>query len=223
MDSTQTQCQRCGTCCANGGPALHLEDKQLIESGAIPVSHLITIRKGELVHNPVTGKIQPVRSELIKISGIGKNWSCFYFDPEQKGCTIYDSRPKACRALECWDTEAVEKLIEKDLLSRAALISVEDPLYQAMLEHEKSFPCPDLESIINKGIEENKPSLEDPAFFQELANREVAFRSDLVAGHDLSLGEELFYFGRPLFHLFISVGAVVRESAGKLIVAWPQK
>ncbi len=217
MKKNQTECSRCGTCCANGGPALHKQDKELIEGGAIPISHLITIRKGELVHNPVTNRLQTARNELIKINGVGKEWSCFYFDPDQKGCTIYDRRPTACQALECWDTEAVEQLIEKDLLSRADLIGNDDPLYQAVVEHESNFPCPDLESIIKQGSPAQSRELE------EAANREVIFRTELVSSHDLSLGEELFYFGRPLFHLLISVGARVQESAGRLLVDGPSK
>lgn len=217
METTQTECSRCGTCCANGGPALHVQDKQLIEGGAIPISHLITIRKREMVHNPVTNRFQKVKNELIKISGVGKEWSCFYFDPDQKGCTIYDHRPMACQALECWDTEAVEQIIEKDLLSRADLIKDNDPLRQYVIEHEASFPCPDLEAILKHGVTDQSKELEDAA------NREVAFRTELVSSHDLSLGEELFYFGRPLFHLLISVGARVRESEGRLLVNWPSK
>ena len=215
MEKKHTECNRCGTCCANGGPALHVQDRELIEGGAIPISHLITIRKGELVHNPVTSLLQAVKNELIKINGVGKEWSCFYFDPDRKGCTIYDTRPVACQALECWDTEAVEQLIEKDLLSRTDLIAENDPLYQAVLDHEADFPCPDLEAILRQGSPAQSRELE------EAANREALFRSELVSSHNLSLGEELFYFGRPLFHLYISVGARVRESAGRLLVNWP--
>lgn len=215
MDTKQSDCSRCGTCCTNGGPALHLQDKELIEGGAIPISHLITIRKGELVHNPLSNRLQAARSELIKISGVGKEWSCFYFDPDEKGCTIYEHRPLACKVLECWDTEAVEQIIDKDLLSRADLIRADDPLYQAVLEHESSFPCPDLEAILAQGSPPHSRELEDAA------NREVAFRTELVDSHELSLGEELFYFGRPLFHLLITVGARVRESGGRLLIDWP--
>ena len=217
MEKKQTECNRCGTCCANGGPALHMQDRELIEGGSIPISHLITIRKGELVHNPVTNRLQAAKNELIKINGVGKEWSCFYFDADHKGCIIYDRRPVACQALECWDTEAVEQLIEKDLLSRADLIELDDPLYQAVVDHESNFPCPDLESILTQGSPSQSRELEDAA------NREVLFRTELVSTHGLSLGEELFYFGRPLFHLLISVGARVQESAGRLLVNWPSK
>lgn len=194
-----------------------MEDKKLIEEGTIPISHLITIRKNELVHHPITGKVQPVQSELIKISGIGKQWSCYFLDPEQKSCTIYETRPKSCRELECWDTEAIEKIIEKDLLNRAELIDADNPLHEAVAEHEKRFPCPDLASLLELAGAGQTDNLET------LANDEVAFRSGQVSQHDLSLGEELFYFGRPLFHLLMSVGAAVREAEGRLIIGWPEK
>lgn len=217
MQSTQKQCSQCGTCCANGGPALHSEDKKLIEEGIIPISHLITVRKNELVHHPISGNIQPVKSELIKISGIGKQWSCSFFDSGQKSCTIYEARPKSCRELECWNTGAIEKIIEKDLLNRAELIDTADPLYRAVVEHEETFPCPDLASLLEGGGAEITDRLEP------LANAEVAFRTEQVSRHDLSLGEELFYFGRPLFHLLMSVGAVIREADGRLIIGWSEK
>lgn len=216
MQSIQKECNQCGTCCANGGPALHREDKKLIEDGTIPISHLITIRKNELVHHPITGKVQPVKNELIKISGIGKQWSCYFFDPDQKSCTIYDTRPKSCRELECWNTAAIEKIIEKNLLNRAELIDSDNPLYRSVVDHEETFPCPNLESLLKNGGAGD-------GNLEELANDEVAFRSEQVSRHELSLGEELFYFGRPLFHLLMSVGAVVREAEGRLIIGWPRK
>ena len=217
MDSSQNTCKRCGTCCENGGPALHLEDKQLVVEGSLPRAHLITIRKGELVHNPVTNRLQSVRQELIKISGVGNQWNCFYFDPKEKGCTIYETRPKACRILECWNTAPVEEIIAKDTLSRLDLIADSDPLYQAVQEHESSFPCPDIKKLLQSGPQGNSANLE------ERANLEVEFRTSLVNKHDLSLGEELFHFGRPLFHLFISVGAKVVEVDRRLQISWPDK
>jgi len=58
---------------------------------------------------------------------------------------------------------------------------------------------------------------------EESANREVVFRTAVSEQYDLSLGEELFYFGRPLFHLFLSVGAQINEVDGRLIVSWPRR
>ncbi|MCU0564488.1 MAG: hypothetical protein MUE48_11205 [Desulfobacterales bacterium] len=40
-------CVRCGTCCRNGGPALHQDDRRLVIDGVIHTRHLFTIRPGE--------------------------------------------------------------------------------------------------------------------------------------------------------------------------------
>ena len=76
MKENKQECIQCGTCCTSGGPALHTEDEQLVRSGKIPLAQLITIRKGELAHNPILKRLQPVKRELVKISGVGREWNC---------------------------------------------------------------------------------------------------------------------------------------------------
>jgi Fe-S-cluster containining protein len=216
MKENKQECIQCGTCCTSGGPALHTEDEQLVRSGKIPLAQLITIRKGELAHNPILDRLQPVQRELVKISGVGREWNCYFFDPEEKGCTIYDYRPKACKALECWDTAAIEDLIEKDTLSRLDLLDEDDPVRPFIPEHEANFPCPDMQKLLADGPGDDGGELE------ELVNREISYRTKVVGSFDLSLGEELFYFGRPLFHLCVAAGAKVYEVDRRLVIGWPE-
>ena len=138
----QSACRRCGTCCSQGGPALHRQDLDLITSGRIPLDRLITVRKGELAHNPLTGRVQAVRVELVKIAGTGEDWRCSYYDAEKRGCGIYGHRPQACEVLQCWDTEAILALVEKDLLSRLDIVDPTEPLARLIGEHEERCPCP---------------------------------------------------------------------------------
>jgi Fe-S-cluster containining protein len=217
MEKEQNECIQCGTCCTSGGPALHSEDGDLVRSGKIPLAQLITIRKGELAHNPILDRLQPVKRELVKISGVGREWNCFYFDPEEKGCTIYDHRPKACRALECWDTAAIEDLIEKDTLSRLELLDEDNRVRPFITEHENNFPCPDMQRILVDG------ALTDDGELEQLVNREIGYRTKVVGNFELSLGEELFYFGRPLFHLLVAAGARVYEVERRLVIDWPKR
>ncbi len=66
---------------------MHIQDLELVGNGKIlklPVSSLITIRKGELAHNPLTQKIQPVTVELVKIVGTGRQWDCCYYNKEDR-------------------------------------------------------------------------------------------------------------------------------------------
>lgn len=215
VQSEQNECLRCGTCCTSGGPALHSEDLHLVLNGGLPLAQLITIRKGEIAHNPLTNSLQPVKKELVKISGVGREWNCCFFDPEEKGCTIYDKRPKACRALKCWDTKEVEELIEKDTINRLDIISQENPVRQFVIEHDRAFPCPDMMGLMEGKGEARSVDLE------ELVNKEIDYRTKIVRHFDFSLGEELFHFGRPLFHLLVSSGAIINEVEGRIIIAWP--
>ncbi|MEE4165241.1 MAG: YkgJ family cysteine cluster protein, partial [Desulfocapsaceae bacterium] len=181
----------------------------------LPLAQLITIRAGELAHNPLTGRLQPVKRELVKISGVGHQWNCCYLDPEEKSCTIYDKRPKACRVLKCWDTREIEELIENDTIGRLDIVPENDPVRPFLVEHDTLYPCPDMIALTTDQKLEQSDALED------LVNREIGFRTRVVENFDLSLGEELFYFGRPIFHLLVSIGAQINEVDGRLLVSWP--
>lgn len=209
-------CEGCGKCCQKGGPALHLGDLDLVRSGKIPTTSLITIRKGELAHNPLTGNVQPTSVELVKITGAGRQWTCRYHDGT-KGCTIYQHRPLACRVLKCWDTEEILALVEKDTLSRIDILAENHFLLPAIREHEQLFPCHDLQLIHNNRFnvsEEKKSELE------KRAAGEVRFRMQSVAEFHLQLCDELFYFGRPLFQLLQAVGVRVSESSSGIRLHW---
>ena len=217
MKQDQKECERCGTCCTSGGPALHSEDLHLVLEGKLPLTQLITIRAGELAHNPLTSSLQPVKQELVKISGVGRQWNCCFFDPEEKGCTIYDKRPKACKALKCWDTAEIEELIEKDTINRLDIIPEDSPVRPFVIEHDKAFPCPEMIDLLEGRNGARSDSLE------ETINSEISYRRKVVRNFDLSLGEELFYFGRPLFHLLVSIGADINEVDGRLLLTWPER
>ena len=118
-----TTCQRCGTCCEKGGPALHQEDRHLVDGGRVPASALFTIRRGELARNTVKGTLSPVTQEIIKIKGKPGRWTCLFFDDSTKGCGIYADRPLECRALNCRDTRQIERVYEGTRLTRKDLLS----------------------------------------------------------------------------------------------------
>ena len=122
-------CIRCGTCCEKGGPALHQEDRMLIEKGRIPSKYLYAIRKGELAHDNVKGRLMPVDSDIIKIKGKEGTWTCIFFDAHNKGCSIYSDRPLECRALKCWDTVELEKMYAGHRLTREDLVSKVEGLW----------------------------------------------------------------------------------------------
>ncbi len=216
MTTEQATCRKCGNCCKQGGPALHIQDLELVASGKIPLSSLITIRKGELAHNPLTGMIQPTTVELVKIVGTGRQWDCCYYD-EQLGCTVYEDRPYACRVLKCWDTVEILGLVEKDTLSRFDILEKDDPLIPAVLEHERICPCDDLGFIqTNFGqlSEQQKNELE------KRVRSDLRFRTRVIADFQLKVSGELFYFGRPLFQLLQLLGVKISESSAGIHLSW---
>lgn len=218
MTTEQKECYQCGNCCKEGGPALHSADIELVRNGDIPVSSLITIRKGELGLHPVSGRVQPVSVELVKIVGSGRQWVCCYFSAEG-GCTVYEKRPLACRTLKCWDTEEVLGLVEKDTLSRIDLLEEDDPIIQVIQEHERVCPCEDLKAVhadIGLVPDTLKKDLE------KRVRADLRFRARIISDFELKVSEELFYFGRPLFQLLQQLGVRVSESRSGIHLEWPQ-
>lgn len=208
----QTECYRCGTCCTKGGPALHGQDLSLIINGHLTRSALITIRKGELAHNPKADAIRPVSCELIKIRGKAGEWTCLFYDESTRGCTIYHHRPFACTLLKCWDPKELLDLVEKDTLSRFDILEETEPMYSSVLEYERLFPCPDMLEIAGWLEDDFK---EKGVGLEKVVNDDLSFRDRLVREKSLELNEELFLFGRPLFQLLQPLGfSVVQGPTG---------
>jgi Fe-S-cluster containining protein len=215
MTSEQIQCRRCGTCCLKGGPALHKEDLLLITRGNLAVDKLITVRRGELVIHPLTGKLQTVDYEFIKLTGTGRDWSCVYYSCKL-GCTIYERRPIACRVLKCWDPAEISGFIGKDTLTRLDILAQGDPLRLLVEEYERLCPCPDMESV-RRSLAEG--TLRDISSLQHLVDADLDFRSRVVREMKISLAMELFIFGRPIFQLLKTVGMGISEIAGRIRLA----
>ncbi len=218
METLQTECKRCGTCCEKGGPALHKEDREIILSARVSLENLITIRRGELANNPITARLEPVQNEFIKIRGKGREWSCIFFGKDKFGCQIYRDRPLACRALECWNTDELLSLVGKDTLTRLEVIKEDDPLRPLVEEHEQKFPCPDLEKLADELV---AGSFQGHSEIQGLADSELQYRTRAVKKHGLTLHRELFYFGRPIFQLLQPLGIKINETTDGIQLHWP--
>lgn len=212
----QTSCKQCGVCCKQGGPALHLQDLELVKSGTIPISHLLTIRKGELVDNPLVGKIVPTTVELIKIIGKSGQWECCFYNAES-GCTVYAQRPLACRTLKCWDTAEILALVENATLSRFDILGKSDPILAHIVDHERICPCHDLGELRTNVAYLSDSRKEE---LEQRVRRDLDFRGKITGERGLTVGEELFYFGRPLFQLLQPFGLQLSESPGGIRFTW---
>lgn len=198
-------CKRCGTCCQQGGPALHRPDMQLIHSGQLQPDNLITVRRGELAFQPLGSHPEPVCREFLKLAGQGGTWCCVFYDTIAKACRRYHHRPMACGVLDCTDTKPLLDLAGQDLLTRLDCLSVDDPLVELIGEHEHNCPCPNL-SAISQELRHPQKAITVLADLEAAVRRDLAFRSRIATSHQLSLARELFAFGRPLFQLLLPLG-----------------
>lgn len=207
-------CRQCGTCCRKGGPALTRADLPLVRRGVIRHDRLVVIRKGELGHNPATGRLEPVPVELLKVRGQGQGWACLFLDPDGKACTIYEERPQTCRILECWQPEALLATIYRDPLARADLINPDDPVLAFLARHEQACPGESFTSLLTRaGVEKSETAL---ARLTAMIRTDLAIRHELAERTGISLETELFLLGRPLFRQLAGSGLTCREEHGDL-------
>lgn len=202
-------CIRCGTCCLKGGPTLHHEDKKILLAGHIGYQHLVTIRKGEPASNPVIGKLEAVRQELVKVAGKGKDWSCCFYDEKEASCTIYTHRFLECRLLKCWNTAEIIPVIGKSTIVRSDIINSNDPIMRVIEDHDKECPCHEVENLIFT-LSQTTDTSKTLARLTEIVRKDLAIRSYAISELGLQKEYELFIFGRPLFKLLNARGLSVR-------------
>lgn len=191
----EAPCGRCGTCCQKGGPAFHLADRELIESGRIPPRLLFTIRAGEPVRDNVADRVQIADSDIIKLRGTDGRPACVCHDAVA-GCAIYEDRPVECRALDCRDTAAIVELYGRDRLTRKALFQSVPDLWRLIRDHQENCGYDAIREILRELESPNaETALRRMAEILEMDRmvREEPVRRGLVpeAWTDL-------LFGRPL-------------------------
>ena len=211
-------CGRCGACCRQGGPALHGPDLALIRAGWLAPENLITVRRGELAIQPLAAGPELVIREFLKLAGQGGSWCCMFYDEAAKECRCYDHRPMACGLLDCTDAGPLLAVAGQDLLTRFDCLGPDDPLMPLMREHEHLCPCPDLEAVA-RDLKEPHAARERLAELEAAATRDLRFREQAASRLRLSLGLELFAFGRPLFQLLLPLGVQARNTPAGIRLA----
>ena len=217
-----SECKRCGTCCIQGGPSLHLEDKDLLENGPIKLEQLITIRKGEMAHFALHDEPVPIMQELIKIAGKGKEWECTFLEHDEKLCTIYEHRPLECRLLECWNTSELETVVGQNTLTRGDVIASDNPINEFIRFHELKCPVPAADKILMalSSGEEGQGVLTE---LTELVRRDLAIRAEAVEKFNIPLPLEMLYFGRPIHIMLNAHGLCAIEKDGIIHISKQDK
>jgi Fe-S-cluster containining protein len=219
-NTSKKACDCCGTCCKEGGPALHYEDRALLQNNRLNRKHLITIRKGEPVFSLAAENPEPAHSEIIKIKGRGAEWTCLFFQEKGAKCVIYEHRPLECSVLKCWETADIEKVAGRNLLSRYDLLAPHDPLLPYIKAHDDKCSLENLALMLSAlNSESSQPVAADS--LTRLVNIDLAIRSQACARFHFSLDLELFFFGRPFFKILNQFGIDLHEENGICSLSLP--
>lgn len=195
-DHHTDQCQRCGICCGKGGPSLHHEDRQLVDEGLIPARCLVTLRQGELARDDIRGTLAPLATELIKIKGRNGRWTCRFYDPRYRRCTIYDHRPMECRVLNCRDTREITTRYDTGRLTRQDLLATVDGLWALIDAHEKRCSYAEVDHLVRQVDGEGRFNQEEAIL--EIIGFDAHIRQLAVEKAHMDKRMLDFIFGRAL-------------------------
>jgi Fe-S-cluster containining protein len=201
--STRPFCLRCGECCQKGSPTLYIDDLGILRRGIIKRTELITLRCREIGFSNVTSDLVLLTEERVKVEEKPGSRHCLFFNPDDRGCRIYDDRPLQCRVMECWNPDKYQSLESHRFLSRKELLSPDDPLIPLIEAHEKRCALSQLQealSRINRGDISAQEDALDIIFYDQHLRR--------VLEDQKGIGPEnqVFLFGRPLSDLVATFG-----------------
>ncbi len=206
--ATRPFCLGCGRCCRRSGPALYLEDRDLIESGRLDPGRLLTLRPGESGFSSALDRVVVLDREMVTIKSRPEG-GCPFHDPGA-GCRIYEHRPRQCRLLECWRPESLDELAGLPPLGRGDL-SLGD-LQQELMERQAA--------------EADFKEFADAVRAFGAGDKAAAARAVILMEADLALRRDAerqgldpagfeFWFGRPLVAVLPALGwRLVRDGAG---------
>lgn len=217
-ETTPNPCRHCGTCCEKGGPSLHVEDRPLVDEGHIPARYLFTLRRGEMVRDNVKGTLAPLSAEIIKIKGHIDGWTCLFYERVSRKCGIYDHRPLECRALNCRDTRRIEEVYQSTRLTRQALLSGINGLWELVEDHERHCSYAGLHSLVEAGSHEGR--LEQENAILEMVRFDAHVRQLSVEKGGLDRRMLDFIFGRSLADTIkqFEIGLVQSEGRFHLVL-----
>jgi hypothetical protein len=193
---------------------LHAQDRELVESGAIPLRLLVTIRTGEIVREPEGEGLVRADSEMIKLKGAAGGWTCILFDGSRSRCLQYDRRPSECRAMACWDTAEIRKIMETPRLTRRDLLRGVGGPWELIEDHGQRCSVLQLARLsesIRCGSHASAGEL------LQMVGYDRALR-DLLVENGTDPEHLDFLLGRPLDRLLDGFGLRLGREAGRVQV-----
>lgn len=211
--NVESTCRRCGSCCEQGGPALHFDDLDIVNSRDIGLRDLVVVRTGEPAYDQRQGRVLPAEREFLKLAGRQGSWSCKFFE-KTRGCGIYGRRPLECRLLFCRETGPLEAVIGRDLISRRDLLAVDDQVLPCVERMEREVHYQEVRTVL-ADLAQHSSVGENLACLEGLVRADLAIRESFVRSFPGRIDEELFLFGRPLFLVIAPYGyRLVEDVAG---------
>jgi Fe-S-cluster containining protein len=163
-----------------------------VAEGHLPITALVTLRPGEMVYDPVTGRAAPAATEAIKIRGrTADDWHCLFHD-EAEGCRIYTHRPTQCRVLECWAPEALAAIYTRERLTRADLLEAHAGVWELVREHARRCDLQRLRSLAAR-LDPEAAAAIGAILAYDRALRETLVESERFRPEQLD-----FLLGRPI-------------------------
>jgi len=218
--AARPHCVRCGECCREGSPSLHLEDLGLWSHGLLSPRELVTLRKGEIVHLNIEGRLGPLCDELVKIKQRPETGHCLFYREQDCSCSIYEHRPLQCRVQACWAPGSLEELWHTQKLARQDLVRDDEEMLELIRAHDDRCAPDKLDAACREWRESAGEAALERILDQ--LRYDIALRALIM--ERLAIGEEEleFFFGRSLIHLVRTYGLRVdRDGDGtyRLVLA----
>jgi Fe-S-cluster containining protein len=212
-----SKCIRCGTCCKKGGPAIHLQDQPLIESGSIPLICLSTIREGEPAYNNVKSRLAVSPKDIVKIKNRHGSASCFFYEEKESRCRIYANRPVECSILKCWDTQGLYALYEQNRISRHDIIGNIPGLWDLVADHQDRCNYEDVLNFVSnlKSSGKNDRAQEKRVIY--MLQYDLEIRKRVIEKMDINPEMIYFLFGRPIIDVLCALGMNMQRKDGKIV------
>jgi len=212
--TSDTTCQRCGTCCLKGGPALHASDAALfVGQDALDLTVVVAFRVGEPMHDQPRGRVLPLEHELLKLRGKPGSQACAFYEPKLRACGLYQRRPEECQALACQDTSTLAAMYDKKRLRRSDLLPGGHPILAVMAEHEALVPVARVAPLAELFRTGGQETLDAEDELVRMALADQAFRKGLAERANITPEYHDFFFGRGAAVLFSAAGLALREDA----------
>jgi len=143
-------------------------------------------------------RLVPAVSDIIKIKSKINRRTCIFLEDEDKksSCAIYDIRPIECQALQCWDTTIIEKLYDRNRLTRKDLLFETKDIWDLVTDHQARCNYDRIRQLLGDHEKGNKNKTKEAVEF--LIRYDSHLRSLLSEKGGMDPNMMDFLLGQPL-------------------------